>query len=73
MNGWNSRLLLSGSNEHFSGATTGGRATNCEGKYDTILIASKTSISTKLKSDFEHQTFHLFVAYMPDTMCIPRM
>jgi len=41
MNGWNSALLLSGSNEHFSGATTGGRARNCKGKFHTILIASK--------------------------------
>jgi hypothetical protein len=44
MNGWNSVLLLSGSNEHFSGATTGGRARNCKGKFDKILIASKTAI-----------------------------
>jgi hypothetical protein len=37
MNGWNSALLLSGSTEHFSGATTGGRARNCKEKYDAIF------------------------------------
>jgi hypothetical protein len=54
MNGWNSALLLSGSNEHFSGATTGGRARNCKGTFHTTLIASKNIHLNKLKSDFEH-------------------
>jgi hypothetical protein len=32
MKGWNAVLLLSGSTEHLSGATTGGRDRNCKRK-----------------------------------------
>jgi hypothetical protein len=44
MKGWNSVLLLSGSTEHLSGATTGGRDRNCKRKLMNFTWYSKHPI-----------------------------
>jgi hypothetical protein len=69
MKGWNAVLLLSGSTEHLSGATTGGRDRNCKRKLMHFAWYPKHSIFMNPNLTELH-AFNLFVSAKPEKACI---